>query len=125
MDIELVEPSAPESPPTGGPTGGPEPGSPEVTIDEVDQLLDEVEAALSRLDDGSYGTCRTCGGPIDDHRLAGLPTAQTCAPCDGGLVLEPVPASDADGGSVDADGETIRGPGPAGSPWSIKEFPEV
>jgi len=83
MDIELVEPTAPGSLPIGGPAGGPEAGSPEVTIDEVDQLLDEVEAALTRLDDGSYGTCRTCGGPIDDHRLAGLPTAQTCASCDG------------------------------------------
>jgi hypothetical protein len=83
MDIELVEPSAPGIRPIGDPAGGPEPGSPEETIDEVDHLLDEVEAALTRLDDGSYGTCRTCGGPIDDHRLAGLPTAQTCATCDG------------------------------------------
>jgi hypothetical protein len=119
MDIELVEPSAPVSPQIGGAAGGPEPGSPEVTIDEVDQLLDEVEAALTRLDDGSYGTCRSCGGPIDDRRLAALPIAQTCALCDGGRDADPVDAA------PEADGEAIPGPAATGSPWSIGEFPEA
>jgi len=131
----LVGPSAPASTIEGS-EGLDEPGVPEATIDEVDQLLDEVEAALTRLDDGSYGTCRTCGGPIDDHRLADRPTAQTCAPCDRGGVdagdVGPgrVPAEDAptdiDVGSDDGVVAT-PGPGPTStvSPWSIREFPEA
>jgi DnaK suppressor protein len=51
------------------------------SIDAVDSLLDEVERALSRLDDGTYGLCTTCGQPIDDARLAAAPTAQSCLTC--------------------------------------------
>jgi DnaK suppressor protein len=59
-----------------------EPGtSSDLSIDEVDRLLDEVEGALSRLDDGTYGTCSACGGPIDDAFLAGSPTTRTCEAC--------------------------------------------
>jgi DnaK suppressor protein len=59
-----------------------DPGSPsDLSIDEVDRLLDEVEGALARLDDGTYGTCAACGGPIDDGYLAGSPTARTCEAC--------------------------------------------
>jgi hypothetical protein len=58
------------------------PETPEATIDEVDHLLDEVEAALTRLDEGTYGTCTACGTAIDDARLAGDPTILTCGGCD-------------------------------------------
>jgi hypothetical protein len=67
-------------------------------VDAVDRLLDEVELALTRLDDGTYGRCETCGTPIDDDRLAGLPIVRTCARCDGVTApsapdpVEPVPA---------------------------------
>ncbi len=40
--------------------------------------LDEVEAALSRLDDGSYGTCTECSAEISAPRLEAMPTASTC-----------------------------------------------
>ncbi|HEY7946752.1 MAG TPA: TraR/DksA family transcriptional regulator [Acidimicrobiales bacterium] len=53
----------------------------EDSIDAVDELLDEVEGALSRLDDGTYGVCQSCGASIDDARLAESPTAQSCADC--------------------------------------------
>jgi RNA polymerase-binding transcription factor DksA len=58
-------------------------GSPssEATVDEVDHVLDQVELALARLDDGTYGVCESCGAPIDDAHLAELPTAQTCPGC--------------------------------------------
>jgi RNA polymerase-binding transcription factor DksA len=52
------------------------------TVDAVDQLLDEVERALSALDDGTYGRCSSCGEVIDDSVLEGSPTAQHCGPCD-------------------------------------------
>ncbi len=64
--------------------GSPEPDrsmAPEASVDEVDHLLDEVEDALTRLDDGTYGECTSCGGPIDDARLSDDPTASACAGC--------------------------------------------
>ena len=38
-------------------------------------LLGEVEAALQRLDNGTYGYCQRCGKPIDARRLEALPSA--------------------------------------------------
>jgi DnaK suppressor protein len=46
--------------------------------------LDElalVQAALHRLDEGSYGDCLQCGEPIALQRLLVLPAAQRCAHC--------------------------------------------
>ena len=40
--------------------------------------LAEVDAALGRLDDGTYGTCTVGGEPIPAERLAARPTAATC-----------------------------------------------
>jgi len=40
--------------------------------------LDDVEHALSRLDDGTYGTCQVCGQALDDDRLAQMPQARCC-----------------------------------------------
>ena len=63
--------------------GGPVVGAPsELSIDEIDNALGDVERALGRLDDGTYGRCRLCGAPIDDVRLAAMPTEQTCATCE-------------------------------------------
>ena len=38
----------------------------------------EVEAALARLDDGTFGTCVDCGKPIPDARLEVRPEAARC-----------------------------------------------
>jgi len=43
--------------------------------------LGEVEAALTRIDDGSYGTCSSCGESIGWPRLNVQPTAQRCIRC--------------------------------------------
>ena len=40
--------------------------------------LGEVEAALQRVAEGTYGTCEVCGRPIDPARLEARPTARTC-----------------------------------------------
>jgi DnaK suppressor protein len=40
-----------------------------------------VEAALARLDDGSFGACIRCGKPIATARLEALPWAATCIDC--------------------------------------------
>lgn len=43
--------------------------------------LAEVDAALVRLDAGTYGRCEACGEPIGDGRLEALPTARQCVAC--------------------------------------------
>ena len=50
----------------------------EHVLGEAEAMLDEVDAALVRLADGSYGVCSTCGERITDERLAQLPTTGTC-----------------------------------------------
>ena len=44
-------------------------------------LLDQVTAALHRLDAGTYGTCVHCGKPIAPRRLEALPYAALCIEC--------------------------------------------
>jgi len=45
------------------------------------QQLQETEDALSRIDDGTYGLCGTCGGEISPQRLEILPAARLCVAC--------------------------------------------
>lgn len=44
----------------------------------VEGELADVERALQRLDEGTYGTCQVCGAAIDDERLAAAPAAAHC-----------------------------------------------
>lgn len=43
--------------------------------------LQRIEAALARLDGGTYDTCESCGGPIAPERLQAIPWAATCIDC--------------------------------------------
>jgi DnaK suppressor protein len=45
------------------------------------QELQDIEAALARIGDGSYGNCIDCGGEIGRARLKAYPTAERCLPC--------------------------------------------
>jgi len=45
------------------------------------QELQEVEAALARIGDGSYGNCYDCGEEIGPARLKANPAARRCLPC--------------------------------------------
>ncbi|MBE0614900.1 MAG: TraR/DksA family transcriptional regulator [Burkholderiales bacterium] len=45
------------------------------------QELQEVEAALARIDDGSYGDCSDCGEEIGAARLKANPAARRCLSC--------------------------------------------
>ena len=45
---------------------------------ELEARLLEVDAALTRIEAGTYGTCRVCGTMIEEARLHALPTAATC-----------------------------------------------
>jgi DnaK suppressor protein len=60
------------------------------TLDrEIDYTLEEnsgrmlaaIDAALKRIDDGSYGTCSACGGEIAAARLEAYPWASLCIDC--------------------------------------------
>jgi DnaK suppressor protein len=44
-------------------------------------LLLMVESALGRIQDGSFGKCRSCGEEIDEKRLQALPWTRYCIPC--------------------------------------------
>jgi DnaK suppressor protein len=41
-------------------------------------LVGEIDAALRRIEDGTYGTCVACGKPIGEERLEAIPYATLC-----------------------------------------------
>jgi len=45
------------------------------------QVLVEIDAALKRIDDGTYGTCSNCGKEIAQERLEAYPWAALCIDC--------------------------------------------
>ena len=49
--------------------------------DELREQEREVERALARLEDGSYGVCTECGDNIAKERLQALPAAALCFDC--------------------------------------------
>lgn len=48
---------------------------------EATTELAAIDAALSRLDAGTYGRCAKCGGPINAARLAARPASTQCMEC--------------------------------------------
>lgn len=44
-------------------------------------ILGHIEAALIRIDDGSYGKCDRCGQEISDERLSAVPYTSRCVEC--------------------------------------------
>jgi RNA polymerase-binding transcription factor DksA len=50
-------------------------------VDELTNRIEEIDTALARIDDGTYGTCVNCGERIDTARLMAMPTAQMCLSC--------------------------------------------
>ena len=45
------------------------------------KLLSDIEFALQRLKEGTYGICESCGEEISERRLQALPWAQLCLEC--------------------------------------------
>ena len=43
--------------------------------------LARTERALAKLDEGTYGTCDRCGGPIAPRRLEAMPDSTLCVQC--------------------------------------------
>jgi hypothetical protein len=50
------------------------------TGDEQRELA-EIDAALARIEDGTYGRCEVCGHAIGFQRLRAVPEARTCVNC--------------------------------------------
>ena len=53
-------------------------------VTQAREQLDEIAAALTRLDDGSYGICDRCGATIPPERLEARPSSVLCVPCSAG-----------------------------------------
>jgi hypothetical protein len=71
------------------PPGGPESrwldveAMPEPVAEPVRRELHEIDAALRRIGDGSYGACLACGGPMGLQRIRAIPEARYCVGCSG------------------------------------------
>ncbi len=53
-------------------------GEAERLSNSLRETLDEVEVALAKLDDGTYGRCEECGEAIATARLEAMPAARYC-----------------------------------------------
>ena len=52
------------------------------TLEEnSEHVLTEIDGALTRIAEGSFGRCRTCDGLIPEERLEALPWATECIDC--------------------------------------------
>lgn len=53
-----------------------------LSLNENERIrLQEVDEALDRIENGTYGICEECGGPIGLKRLEVRPIAKHCVPC--------------------------------------------
>jgi DnaK suppressor protein len=50
-------------------------------VEQLEDQLDEIEKALERIEDGTYGHCNNCGNFILPERLEALPYAELCIDC--------------------------------------------
>lgn len=64
------------------------------TLDQLRALMSttigqlaEIDAAVERIGNGSYGTCTTCQQTIPAARLEALPAATQCVTCKAGSIL--------------------------------------
>jgi RNA polymerase-binding protein DksA len=52
-----------------------------ITRERLAERINRLTAALERINEGSYGKCEECGGPIEASRLTALPEVTTCLEC--------------------------------------------
>ena len=54
----------------------------DATLEEnSEHVLNAIDDALRRIDEGTYGTCVRCGKHIDEERLEAMPYAEKCIDC--------------------------------------------
>jgi len=49
--------------------------------DNTEHVIAEIDAALRRIDEGTYGTCIRCGTTVAEERLEAMPYATMCIEC--------------------------------------------
>ncbi len=49
--------------------------------DRERKLIGKMQEALKRIDDGTFGVCELCGGPISEKRLMARPVTTLCIDC--------------------------------------------
>lgn len=88
------ESKTPEFPESGGNSDDDNASEVTTLADEIslgeklqDELQDTVKA-LKSIENGSYGTCKYCGKPIDEKRLSARPTSSSCIECKKTLTQE-------------------------------------
>lgn len=47
----------------------------------MERVLEEIEEAFTRIDEGTYGLCVGCGKPVPEERLEILPYTRHCVAC--------------------------------------------
>jgi DnaK suppressor protein len=56
-------------------------GEAEALAGRLQETLEDVERALIKLENGTFGACESCGKPIGEPRLEAMPTARNCMEC--------------------------------------------
>jgi DnaK suppressor protein len=56
-------------------------GEAEALASQLKDALDDVRQALTKLEEGTYGTCERCGQTISDARLEAKPASAYCINC--------------------------------------------
>lgn len=56
-------------------------GEVEALAGQLRETLEEIEGALGKFAEGTYGTCEACGAPIAEARLEAMPAARLCISC--------------------------------------------
>ena len=49
--------------------------------DRERKLIVKMQEAIKRIDDGTFGVCEACGGPISEKRLTARPVTTDCIDC--------------------------------------------
>ncbi len=56
-------------------------GEVEALAGTLRETLQDIDAALGKIEQGTYGLCESCGRPIAEARLEAMPAARLCIAC--------------------------------------------
>src|SRR5580704_13698105 len=56
-------------------------GEVDALVGSLRDTLSDIDEALTKLDDGTYGICENCSRPIGEPRLEAMPAARLCIAC--------------------------------------------
>ena len=56
-------------------------GEVDALVGSLRDTLSDIDEALNKIDNGTYGVCERCSGPIGEPRLEAMPAARLCIAC--------------------------------------------